>query len=138
MRSVAFHPEAQAEFIAAASITSLKRRTWGSTSFLQSRRHIAGSSPCRTAVAPSHLGSGAFCCQASHTVSSIGLRQIAYSSSPSLTFADGPAIGVRGPEERAAQQAAEADVRGLQPIALLLPDTMHGRIIGGRSLAAIR
>jgi hypothetical protein len=40
--------------------------------------------------------------------------------------------------ERAVQQAAEADGRRLQPIARLQPDTDHGRIIGGRSLAAIR
>jgi hypothetical protein len=42
------------------------------------------------------------------------------------------------PSSRAAQQAAEAVGRGLQPIVRLQLDTDRGSIIGGRSLAAIR
>ena len=40
--------------------------------------------------------------------------------------------------ERAVQQVAEADSRELQQIVRLQPDTIRGRLIGGRSLAAIR
>jgi len=44
----------------------------------------------------------------------------------------------RGEGSCAAQQAAEAAGRGLQPNVRLQPDTSHGRLTRGRSLAAIR
>jgi plasmid stabilization system protein ParE len=108
VRSVAFHPEADAEFLAAAryyegqaenlglDFVAAVQRTYQRLAAFPESGHPFGSR-LRCAV-PSFL--------ASRTASSIESNRSASSSLPSLTYTAGPATGGPGVERRAAQRGS--------------------------------